>query len=136
MRKIVILLINIILLSVALFVYVYAHSGKTDSRGGHYDHQYGTYHYHHGYRAHSHANGGCPYYDDKTNHSTNNGNSNNSNSNSDGASTKQQKTIDERPVLKNIIEIGFNVLICSPLIIVIYYRIMLPIAEYMKRKFK
>ena len=40
---------------------VYAHQGKTDSKGGHYDRQNGGYHYHHGYPAHEHKNGECPY---------------------------------------------------------------------------
>lgn len=38
------------------------HSGRTDSNGGHWDRKYGTgYHYHHGYPAHQHKNGICPY---------------------------------------------------------------------------
>lgn len=46
---------------------VLAHSGKTDSKGGHYDHQNDGYHYHHGYPAHQHTGGVCPYdYDNKT----------------------------------------------------------------------
>lgn len=52
-----------------------AHTGKTDSSGGHYDHSTGEYHYHHGYPAHSHYdvdNDGfvdCPYdFDDQTDH--------------------------------------------------------------------
>ncbi len=44
-----------------------AHAGKTDGSGGHYDHSAGEYHYHHGYPAHSHSDGICPYdYDDQT----------------------------------------------------------------------
>lgn len=38
-----------------------AHSGGTDSSGGHYDSSTGSYHYHHGYPAHQHTNGKCPY---------------------------------------------------------------------------
>ena len=38
-----------------------AHSGRTDSAGGHYDRSTGEYHYHHGYPAHQHPNGVCPY---------------------------------------------------------------------------
>jgi hypothetical protein len=39
----------------------------TDGNGGHYNSSTGEYHYHHGYPAHSHTNGVCPYeYDDKT----------------------------------------------------------------------
>lgn len=44
---------------------VEAHSGRTDSRGGHHDYKnksgLGSYHYHHGYSAHLHTNGVCPY---------------------------------------------------------------------------
>lgn len=44
-----------------------AHGGKTDSNGGHYDRSTGEYHYHHGYPAHKHTNGKCPYnFKDKT----------------------------------------------------------------------
>jgi len=39
----------------------FAHSGRTDAAGGHYDRQNGGYHYHHGYGAHQHPNGVCPY---------------------------------------------------------------------------
>lgn len=49
--KIIILLL---LFSMLFSFPVSAHSGKTDSNGGHYDHQNGGYHYHHGYSAHSH----------------------------------------------------------------------------------
>ena len=42
-----------------------AHSGRTDSQGGHHDYKnksgLGSYHYHHGYPAHLHSNGVCPY---------------------------------------------------------------------------
>ncbi len=61
---------------------VFAHSGKTDAAGGHYDSSTGEYHYHHGYPAHSHDNG-CPYdYDDKTDHSPGYNSGNNSSSSS------------------------------------------------------
>ncbi len=41
-----------------LFLYMmcgataYAHAGRTDAYGGHYDNETGEYHYHHGYPAH------------------------------------------------------------------------------------
>ena len=38
----------------ALASVAYAHSGGTDSRGGHKNHSTGEYHYHHGYSAHQH----------------------------------------------------------------------------------
>ena len=46
---------------------MFAHSGRTDSSGGHYNRSTGEYHYHHGYSAHQHPGGVCPYdYDDRT----------------------------------------------------------------------
>lgn len=50
-----------------LFVSASAHAGRTDAAGGHWDRSSGTYHYHHGYPAHQHTNGICPYdYNDLT----------------------------------------------------------------------
>ena len=53
---------------------VNAHSGKTDSKGGHTNHNTGEYHYHHGYPAHDHydmdgdGDIDCPYdFKDNTN---------------------------------------------------------------------
>ena len=47
-----------------------AHSGRTDSSGGHHDYKnksgLGSYHYHHGYSAHLHPNGVCPYSSNST----------------------------------------------------------------------
>lgn len=47
------------------FITASAHSGRTDSSGGHHDNKnksgLGNYHYHHGYSAHLHTNGVCPY---------------------------------------------------------------------------
>lgn len=53
----------LIILSLTLLIAftVYAHPGKTDSNGGHYNRSTGEYHYHHGYPAHQHTNGICPY---------------------------------------------------------------------------
>lgn len=56
---------------------VFAHSGRTDSNGGHYDRSTGEYHYHHGYSAHQHYDmdgdgiPDCPYnFKDTTSHSS------------------------------------------------------------------
>lgn len=57
-----ILSLSITLLTVFLLSTVaFAHSGRTDSKGGHYDHSTGEYHYHHGHPAHQHPGGQCPY---------------------------------------------------------------------------
>lgn len=48
----------------------FAHSGGTDSNGGHHDYNnvsgLGSYHYHHGYGPHLHENGICPYDDNSS----------------------------------------------------------------------
>jgi hypothetical protein len=69
-----------------------AHSGRTDSNGGHWDRSEGTYHYHHGFPAHQHTNGKCPYdFVDKTGQ----------NSGSSGSSSKTIKTYaTPKPTLK------------------------------------
>ena len=69
MRKIKKKLISIflvILTIISIGVNAYAHSGKTDSNGGHRDNEnksgLGSYHYHcGGHPAHLHTNGVCPY---------------------------------------------------------------------------
>lgn len=67
MRKKRVLLVSMILLVSLAFVFsVFAHSGRTDSNGGHRDNNnssgLGSYHYHcGGYPAHLHKNGYCPY---------------------------------------------------------------------------
>ena len=60
---------------------VSAHPGRTDSNGGHTDHDTGEYHYHHGYAAHDHydidgdGDIDCPYdFKDKTDHTSGNSN--------------------------------------------------------------
>lgn len=56
-----------------------AHSGRTDSNGGHRDTNnvsgLGSYHYHHGYSAHLHPGGVCPY-DEPVTSSSNDGSAN------------------------------------------------------------
>lgn len=48
-------------LAFALSTTVFAHPGRTDSSGGHYNRKTGEYHYHHGFEAHQHVNGECPF---------------------------------------------------------------------------
>lgn len=71
MKLRVVLLCLVVCLS--LSVVAFAHPGKTDSSGGHYNHSTGQYHYHHGYSAHQHSDLDsdgdldCPYnFVDKT----------------------------------------------------------------------
>lgn len=63
MRRLTVFLLVFLLLS----TFAYAHPGSTNGDGGHMDRSTGEYHYHHGYSAHSHDGGVCPYdYDDQT----------------------------------------------------------------------
>ena len=54
-----------LLLVVSMLPMALAHSGRTDSNGGHKDNKnvsgLGSYHYHHGYGPHLHPGGVCPY---------------------------------------------------------------------------
>lgn len=80
MKKAVVMCALIVCLIMPSVVLVsYAHSGRTDSRGGHTNRSTGEYHYHHGYSAHDHydmdGDGAvdCPYdFKGKTNHSSGN----------------------------------------------------------------
>jgi hypothetical protein len=60
MKRLLVLLLCL-LLTACFSTVVSAHSGGTDSKGGHTNHSTGEYHYHHGYPAHSHRGGECPY---------------------------------------------------------------------------
>lgn len=52
-------LIFIILISITTSFCIYAHSGRTDSKGGHHDRINGGYHFHHGNPPHQHIDGVC-----------------------------------------------------------------------------
>ena len=78
---------------------IYAHSGRTDSNGGHRDNQnksgLGSYHYHcGGYPAHLHPDGICPY---------------SSNSSSSSTSSNKTETIVSTVVKAESIEINENI---------------------------
>lgn len=54
-------LVCTVLVAFILAIIGFAHPGGTDENGGHYDRSTGEYHYHHGYSAHQHEDGVCPY---------------------------------------------------------------------------
>ena len=77
MKRILSLCILSLFLLCTLCISVFAHPGKTDSDGGHWDKSTGEYHWHHGYPAHQHIDLDgdgvldCPYdFDDQTDHSS------------------------------------------------------------------
>lgn len=76
MRKnqITLCLLLVALLASFIPIISYAHPGRTDANGGHYNRSTGEYHYHHGYPEHQHIDGICPYnYDDATSHNNSSG---------------------------------------------------------------
>ena len=71
MKKYLAFVVSFVLL-VCVSLTAYAHAGSTDEYGGHIDWSTGEYHYHHGYPAHSHDGGYCPYeFVDNADHSNN-----------------------------------------------------------------
>ena len=58
MKRLFLFCIALVMLSA---VVAFAHSGGTDYKGGHYVNGTSEYHYHHGYKAHQHPGGECPY---------------------------------------------------------------------------
>lgn len=91
-------------------VTVSAHSGRTDSSGGHRDNRnasgLGSYHYHcGGYPAHLHENGVCPYTSAADNPDSTGSVSKNTGSSSD-SNTADRKTV--RKVQKKLNELGYS----------------------------
>lgn len=85
--------ISIVLITILVGLNTYAHSGRTDSSGGHKDNQnksgLGSYHYHcGGHPAHLHTNGVCPY---SSTSSSSGSSSSSSSSSSSGKSTSSSK---------------------------------------------
>lgn len=105
-----IILILFITLSVILIgANAYAHSGRTDSSGGHKDNQnksgLGSYHYHcGGHPAHLHTNGVCPY----SSSSSSSKSSTSSSSSSSTSNSSSNKTTTKAPVNVSVTAIQIN----------------------------
>lgn len=101
MKKKFLIFLSILVL---LLMPVYAHSGRTDENGGHYNHSTGEYHYHHGYPAHQHINGVCPYdFDDQTG-ATSGGRSRSNSSGSNSSVPVPSKTKVKEPLEPTALE--------------------------------
>lgn len=92
-RKVLISILMIIAIILFLNLDSFAHSGRTDSSGGHKDNKnasgLGSYHYHCGGNPpHLHTNGVCPYSSNKSTKST----SSSSNSSTSNTSNKSSTT--------------------------------------------
>ena len=112
-----------------LTICTYAHSGKTDYAGGHYDHSTGEYHYHHGYSAHSHydmdgdGTSDCPYnFKDTTNHQSGTNNSNSTQNTTNNSNRTQNNTSDKE---KNEKYVTFDDILSSIWLIVVFSVIVL-----------
>lgn len=109
----------LLLLMPYVIITSYAHAGDTDGNGGHYNRTTGEYHYHHGYPAHSHACGKCPYdYDDQT--GKNSGSSSNSSSTTSGggytaarSAVKREELVNEESEIGEIIGLAIFIVVVS-----------------------
>lgn len=93
-RKKIILTLLIIITSTFIGINSYAHSGRTDSSGGHKDNKnksgLGSYHYHCGGNpAHLHTNGVCPYSSSSSSSKSSTSSSSSSKSSSSSSSTSE-----------------------------------------------
>lgn len=135
MKHIILCILCIMLCIIAFPLVSYAHSGGTDSNGGHYNHSTGGYHYHHGYSAHSHydidgdGRKDCPYEFKGTSKPNSN-----SSTNSSSSTAKKDKPI----IIKILYVIGYSILaglvgVCSGILIILYFVLMLPVEAIIKR---
>lgn len=100
MRKNKIKIISILLIALSIIlmgINAYAHSGRTDSSGGHKDNKnksgLGSYHYHcGGHPAHLHTNGVCPYSSNSSSSKSSTPSSSSSKSSSNTSSSPSSKT--------------------------------------------
>ena len=102
-KKKIISILLIILSIISIGVNAYAHSGRTDSSGGHKDNNnksgLGSYHYHcGGYPAHLHTNGVCPY----------SSSSSTSKSETSSSAESSTKTTSTAPIIIEVTDIKIN----------------------------
>lgn len=84
--------IAIVFALTAISCSAFAHPGRTDSDGGHFDRSDGSYHYHHGYPAHDHVDGVCPFnFDDRTGWNSGSSSSSSRTKSSSASSPSKQK---------------------------------------------
>lgn len=118
MRKNKIKIISILLIALSIIsmgINAYAHSGRTDSSGGHKDNKnksgLGSYHYHcGGHPAHLHTNGVCPYSSNSSSskNSTSSSSSSKSSSNTSSSSSSKATTTTTVPATIDVTGIQIN----------------------------
>lgn len=100
MKKYILALVTVLLLLTLVPIWAFAHSGGMDSKGGHTDHSTGEYHYHHGYPAHQHPGGKCPYdYDNNTKYNSSSSSKTNSTSSSSSSSKDSNEPLIAIPII-------------------------------------
>ena len=113
----IISILLIVLSVISIGITTYAHSGKTDSSGGHRDNKnksgLGSYHYHcGGHPAHLHTNGVCPYSSSSASKSTKTTSSSSkgtTTSSSSSTTSKETKTTTPSTVAVTNIQINENI---------------------------
>ena len=96
----------VLLLACAMSFTVFAHPGRTDSNGGHYDRETGEYHYHHGFEAHQHVNGECPFdFVDKTGQNSGGDGNGETRTSGNGAGGSYESQQDKSSLLEDFIAI-------------------------------
>jgi hypothetical protein len=107
---------SFILCFILIFTVCYAHPGKTDSGGGHYNKSTGEYHYHHGYPAHSVCGINCPYNNiDATNHNSSNSSGSNSSKSKNSKTTVSDYSSYQLPFWKRVLAAALVSIYVSPL---------------------
>lgn len=113
----IISILLIVLSVISIGITTYAHSGRTDSSGGHRDNKnksgLGSYHYHcGGHPAHLHTNGVCPYSSSSSSKSTKTTSSSSkgtTTSSSSSTTSKETKTTTPSTVAVTNIQINENI---------------------------
>ncbi|MDE6477067.1 MAG: YHYH domain-containing protein, partial [Mycoplasmoidaceae bacterium] len=122
-KNVLLFVLSLTIIILTICTVAFAHSGKTDEDGGHYDNSAGEYHYHHGYPAHQHENGICPYdYNDNTDYRYPNSKNNIVNENSNESKLSQP------------VKIGFIVTISIILFCVLSYILFLVMRKKIRKK--
>lgn len=116
MRKNKVKIISILLIALSIIsigVNAYAHSGRTDSSGGHKDNKnksgLGSYHYHcGGHPAHLHTNGVCPYSSSSLSSKSSTSNSSSSKKSSSSTSSSSSSATTAAPTTIDVTAIQIN----------------------------
>lgn len=123
----------------SLSVIAFAHSGGTDSSGGHTDKSTGEYHYHHGYPAHKHTdlNGDgildCPYeFDDKSGSSGTGGTSTSTNPTKPSTKPTEEKIVSKETSKEKTFEDYLGIFYFAFLVLLI----LNPLISAIKKRFK